>query len=593
MIDKNVFNNFETNGFCMIPPGVIFSEEEIQKLESLVISSLPEWSEGIVDPKINNSRFDSRFSIASKLDDKISLNGCALEHRFYRGAGSVDTSKDNNFLFGKRATIIERNWNSEINQFVEDERLNGVISNLLGCQKLSFHNGSISSVYPGCTGESRQFHIDTGGFLANSKTPIPKEKFVVNAMIFLSDINEELAPMRVIPKSHKKYSEINTKLAKSFKGDEKYNNVPQAGQLWEELLPEGLEPPIFLTGKKGSIVFMNSSLLHSATENRSKDMTRKVMILNFSSKEDIFFSKDYSFDPSGCLKFYNNFKNRELVEHTFLSGSKRKLKKHFKKALQSLRTKVKSSPKKFISLANRGVKKLTTPKNVPIENKKYLNIGAGTNWRHPNVICLDFDPKGAEVSLNLNHHAQLPFPELRFEGIYSSHCLEHLKENQVKWWLSESLRVLKKGGVIRITVPDIEAYFDAYEKGDASYFDWIRGRNAYQFDSWLRLIVRAFAEPVVDNYTDDELYQMYSQMSREDFLKFFNTKVSEVTDERFLAPDCHKSWWSEKKMIEALKNAGFSKAEAKSQRDSFCKLFQETGFNNTRPGMSFFVEAVK
>ena len=179
-------------------------------------------------------------------------------------------------------------------------------------------------------------------------------------------------------------------------------------------------------------------------------------------------------------------------------------------------------------------------------------------------------------------------------GVYASHCLEHLQESQVKWWIGEVFRILKIGGRVRITSPDIKAFFDAYEAKDASFYDWIRGRGAYQFDSWLRLIVRSFAEPVVDNYDDEELYRLYQSMTRAEFLKFFNDQVENVVDERFLDPSCHKSWWSGEKMCSLLIEAGFSKVKVKEQNESDCAVFaQKQFFNRTRPYMSFFVEAIK
>jgi predicted SAM-dependent methyltransferase len=229
----------------------------------------------------------------------------------------------------------------------------------------------------------------------------------------------------------------------------------------------------------------------------------------------------------------------------------------------------------------------------PLTEKMYLTIGAGVSWRHPEVICLDHDLPNAEVALDLNQRVPLPFDDSRFVGVYTSHCLEHLKESQVKWWVGEVVRTLKNGGIFRITSPDIKAFFDAYEARDASFYDWIRGRGAYQFDSWLRLIVRSFAEPVVDKYDDEELYRLYQSMTQEEFRSFFSDQVENVVDERFLHPDCHKSWWHGEKMVSLLLEAGFAKAELKEQNDSDCEIFRQKYFNRTRPHMSFFVEAIK
>lgn len=54
--------------------------------------------------------------------------------------------------------------------------------------------------------------------------------------------------------------------------------------------------------------------------------------------------------------------------------------------------------------------------------------------------------------------------------VYASHILEHLRPESRKLFVEEVSRILKKGGVLRIVVPDLEAlcrvYLDKLEKGD-------------------------------------------------------------------------------------------------------------------------------
>jgi SAM-dependent methyltransferase len=49
-----------------------------------------------------------------------------------------------------------------------------------------------------------------------------------------------------------------------------------------------------------------------------------------------------------------------------------------------------------------------------------------------------------------------------FDAIYSSHVLEHLPLWGAKVCLTESHRCLKKGGVVRISVPDLDAFIQEY-----------------------------------------------------------------------------------------------------------------------------------
>jgi hypothetical protein len=103
------------------------------------------------------------------------------------------------------------------------------------------------------------------------------------------------------------------------------------------------------------------------------------------------------------------------------------------------------------------------------------------------------------------------------------------------------------------------------------------------FLSWLRLLVRQFAAPVVDDYSDQELYQIYQTKTREEFIDCFNSQVGKIKDKRFLNSDAHKLWWTEEKMIALMKGAGFSRAEVSEQSNSNCYIFQERRLNKTHP----------
>jgi predicted SAM-dependent methyltransferase len=102
-----------------------------------------------------------------------------------------------------------------------------------------------------------------------------------------------------------------------------------------------------------------------------------------------------------------------------------------------------------------------------------VNIGAGSHGKagwvnvdvaaHPNVDCL-YDCRRS-----------LPFADRSVRGIFCEHFLEHLDyTEEVPYFLSECLRVLEPGGVIRIVVPDIRRYMEAYVRGGWKRLEKIR-----------------------------------------------------------------------------------------------------------------------
>lgn len=65
----------------------------------------------------------------------------------------------------------------------------------------------------------------------------------------------------------------------------------------------------------------------------------------------------------------------------------------------------------------------------------------------------------------------LPFNDTTVDYIYTSHMIEHLLRSDVESFLKECLRVLKVGGIIRISVPDLQLAVDTYvQNKDADAF---------------------------------------------------------------------------------------------------------------------------
>ena len=65
----------------------------------------------------------------------------------------------------------------------------------------------------------------------------------------------------------------------------------------------------------------------------------------------------------------------------------------------------------------------------------------------------------------------IPEPDYSVDVLYSCHMLEHLDINEAQSFLAETRRVLKHGGYIRLSVPDLRHIFDEYlQSGDADKF---------------------------------------------------------------------------------------------------------------------------
>ncbi len=100
-------------------------------------------------------------------------------------------------------------------------------------------------------------------------------------------------------------------------------------------------------------------------------------------------------------------------------------------------------------------------------------------------VCTHLDESGASTQVDrlavfagtnelyyLEHDATRPFPieDEAFEWVFSERFIEHLSLAQGIAWLREVNRLLKPGGFIRLSTPDISVYARAYNDLSGKFF---------------------------------------------------------------------------------------------------------------------------
>ncbi len=87
-----------------------------------------------------------------------------------------------------------------------------------------------------------------------------------------------------------------------------------------------------------------------------------------------------------------------------------------------------------------------------------LQLGSG-----PNLLpgWLNSDLVHGEIFLNVSRRFPLPAASLAY--VYSEHMLEHVSEEDGRQVLAECHRVLRPGGVLRLTTPDLRKVITIYE----------------------------------------------------------------------------------------------------------------------------------
>ena len=88
-------------------------------------------------------------------------------------------------------------------------------------------------------------------------------------------------------------------------------------------------------------------------------------------------------------------------------------------------------------------------------------LGESTLTRLPvGFVCEDWRTGRYILRQDAGH--RWPFEDDSFEAVYSEHMFEHILPMDGSTFLREMYRVLKPGGVLRVTTPDLEKYLMGY-----------------------------------------------------------------------------------------------------------------------------------
>lgn len=102
-----------------------------------------------------------------------------------------------------------------------------------------------------------------------------------------------------------------------------------------------------------------------------------------------------------------------------------------------------------------------------LSKKQYLNLGCGSNLFH-DFINVDYGwSRGLDVCWDIKKG--IPLKPSSIQGIFAEHALEHFTWKEAfKVFLPECYRILKPGGIIRISVPDAERCLEQYQEAKAN-----------------------------------------------------------------------------------------------------------------------------
>jgi predicted SAM-dependent methyltransferase len=109
-------------------------------------------------------------------------------------------------------------------------------------------------------------------------------------------------------------------------------------------------------------------------------------------------------------------------------------------------------------LRGHAVRRRRVQRYLATADEPRLHLGAGPQalpgWLNSDLISGD-------VYLDLGH--RMPLPDASFAYAFGEHVIEHLSEDRAQSALRELRRVLRPGGVLRLTTPDLQKIIAIYE----------------------------------------------------------------------------------------------------------------------------------
>lgn len=142
------------------------------------------------------------------------------------------------------------------------------------------------------------------------------------------------------------------------------------------------------------------------------------------------------------------------------------------------------------------------PRSILLEQDR-LHLGCGPRIM-PGWLNADIYPQNGAYFLDAAE--RLPFPSDSLSTIHCEHFLEHLEFEDALSCLTELHRTLKPGGLLRLIVPDLNVYCQAYVLKNQAFFDELRylGGSSQPLDTHAKVLNQMFRMGGAHHFAWDE-----------------------------------------------------------------------------------------
>lgn len=254
-----------------------------------------------------------------------------------------------------------------------------------------------------------------------------------------------------------------------------------------------------------------------------------------------------------------------------------------------------------------------------VKNRRFYNISAGTylgfggGLHHPCWTCIDvdrpwedadddgddteFDPK-RDIAHDLLSLQPIPVESSVAELVHTRFTIASITDEAADLMFREVLRMLKPGGIFRISTPNIDLDYRAYLLNDLSFFYWFAKRKPpisieqaflFHVTSQLSTIHRDGAP---ERISDAQFRELLHTRGLEGALNYCTSKCSIEIQKRNRQD--HMNWWNPTKLERMLRAAGFKTIYYSTRQQSASPVLRnEAYFDNEDNRFDMYMEAVK
>jgi SAM-dependent methyltransferase len=245
-----------------------------------------------------------------------------------------------------------------------------------------------------------------------------------------------------------------------------------------------------------------------------------------------------------------------------------------------------------------------------VEKKRFYTISAGGHFEfggainHPFWTSIDVDRpwkvgRRFNPSLDIAHDLlsvqPIPVESNSAELVYSGLCIEHITDEAALFMFKEVGRILKKGGIVRIVVPNVDLDYRALCNNDAYFFSWMPREVSIEQSFLLHFAAHAsthFKGNSSPGISDAEFRNLFETMTFVDAMNYCTSRCRVEIQKEQRA--CHINWWTAEKLTRFLNDAGLRNVTVSAAGQSASPALRNNcHFDNRFIQYMLFVEAVK